>query len=69
MSDPWGLEGATVAITGASTGIGAALTDAFLDSGRDRPGHQPLSATSTPQHRRTTEPTPQIYRSGPRPRP
>ena len=33
MSDPWGLEGATVAITGASTGIGAALTDAFLDSG------------------------------------
>ena len=33
MSDPWGLEGVTVAFTGASTGIGAALTDAFLDSG------------------------------------
>ena len=36
MYDPWGLEGATVAITGASTGIGAALTDAFLDSKVDR---------------------------------
>ena len=47
MSDPWGLEGATVAITGASTGIGAALTDAFLDSGAIVLGivHAPLTSS------------------------
>jgi 2-deoxy-D-gluconate 3-dehydrogenase len=33
MDRTWGLEGATVAITGASTGIGAALTRGFLDAG------------------------------------
>jgi len=35
MSDPWQLEGTTVVITGASTGIGAALATGFLEAGAD----------------------------------
>ena len=46
----WGLEGATVAITGASTGIGAAPTDAF-DSGAIVPG-----ISRTPDKHPTTSP-------------
>jgi NAD(P)-dependent dehydrogenase (short-subunit alcohol dehydrogenase family) len=56
MSDPWGLEGATVAITGASTGIGAALTDAFLDSGAIV-----LGISRTPDKHPTTSPNYRTY--------
>ena len=56
MSDPWGLEGATVAITGASTGIGAALTDAFLDSGAIV-----LGISRSPDKHSTTSPNYRTY--------
>ncbi|MBL6632601.1 MAG: SDR family NAD(P)-dependent oxidoreductase, partial [Candidatus Nanopelagicales bacterium] len=56
MSDPWGLEGATVAITGASTGIGAALTDAFLDSGAIV-----LGISRSPDKHPTTSPNYRTY--------
>jgi len=33
VTDPWGLAESNVVITGASSGIGAAMAEAFLDAG------------------------------------
>lgn len=51
MDGTWGLTGAQVVITGASAGIGAALTRGFIDAGANVIGisRSPRTATDYPQ--------------------